>query len=233
MVDGDHGGAPVWPAASLLGNLAPGPRGRLLALGARVSYPAGRVLMRESEESTFVLVLLEGVVKATGRAGGEREALLAIRMGGDLVGEFAALDGRPRSATVTTCGPVAARVVARADFVACLHRDPGLMHAVNRAVLAKLRTANSHRLDLTGCDVATRLARVLHEVALTYGRRAGAGAEIPWPLTQPELASLAGAAEPTVHRVLRTLREKGVVATGYRTISITDLARLRDIAFDK
>ncbi|MDA0563845.1 Crp/Fnr family transcriptional regulator [Streptomonospora sp. S1-112] len=222
---------PAWPAASLLGGLDPARRDRLLALGARVRYPAGRVLIRQSEESTFVLLLLEGVVKATGRAGADRDALLAVRMGGDLVGEFAAMDGRPRSATVTACGPVVARVVTRAEFLACLDRDPDLMHAVNRAVLAKLRAANGHRLDLTGCDVPTRLARVLHEVALAYGRRAGAGAEIPWPLTQPELASLAGAAEPTVHRVLRTLREKGVVSTGYRTIKINDLARLSDIAF--
>ncbi|MEK8170702.1 cyclic nucleotide-binding domain-containing protein [Streptomyces sp. M19] len=70
--------------------------------------------MREAEESTFVLILLDGVVKATGRTHDNRDALLAVRMGGDLVGEFAAVDGRPRSATVTTCGPVVARAVTRA-----------------------------------------------------------------------------------------------------------------------
>jgi CRP/FNR family transcriptional regulator, cyclic AMP receptor protein len=83
------------------------------ALGAQARYPAGRVLMREAEETTFVLLLLDGVVKATGRAAGEREALLAVRMGGDLIGELAAVDGRPRSATVTTCGPVTARGAPR------------------------------------------------------------------------------------------------------------------------
>ncbi|MFC0597453.1 Crp/Fnr family transcriptional regulator [Streptomyces palmae] len=222
----------AWPPASLLGGLPPEGRDRLLGLGAQVRYEADRVLMREAEETGFVLVLLDGVVKATGRAHDGRDALLAVRMGGDLVGEFAAVDGRPRSATVTTCGPVAARMVTRGDFLDCVRRNPGIAHAVNTSIVTKLRAANTHRVDFTGCDSFTRLARVLHQIAMTYGERSGRGAVIRWPLTQPELATLSGAAEPTVHRALRRLRDSGVVSTGYRTIRVDDLARLAGLAFD-
>jgi CRP-like cAMP-binding protein len=221
-----------WPESSLLGGLAPAQRDRLLAVGVRVRYPPDRVLIRESELTTFVLVLLDGVVKATGRAQDGRDVLLAVRMGGDLVGEFAGVDGQPRSATVTTCGPVLARLVTRAEFLACMRRDPELAHAINQAIVAKMRVANSRRIDFTGCDVPTRLARVLHEIAMTYGERAGDGVVIRWPITQPELATLSGAAEPTVHKALRKLRETGVVSTGYRTIKVEDLALLTSIAFD-
>jgi CRP-like cAMP-binding protein len=54
---------------------------------------------------------------------------------------------------------------------------------------------------------------------------------IEWPLTQPELASLVGGSQPAVHRVLRGLRENGVVSTGYRTITVLDLNRLRHAAY--
>ncbi|QKW10094.1 Crp/Fnr family transcriptional regulator [Streptomyces sp. NA04227] len=221
-----------WPRPSLLGGLGQAHRDRLLALGARVRYPAERILIRESEETDFVLILLDGVVKATGRTRDGRDALLAVRMGGDLVGELAAVDGGPRSATVTTCGPVVARSVTGEAFRDCMRRDPQLGQAVNAAVVAKLRSANTHRLDFTGCDVTTRLARVLHQIARTYGRPVGRGAAIHWPLTQPELATLAGAAEPSVHKALRRLREAGAVSTGYRTVTIDDLALLNSIAFD-
>src|SRR5215469_6500313 len=77
-----------WSPNSLLGGLNDTARDRLLALGAMAQYPPDRILIREAEESAFVLVLLDGVVKATARAQNEREALLAMRMGGDLVGEF-------------------------------------------------------------------------------------------------------------------------------------------------
>ncbi|WP_055497708.1 Crp/Fnr family transcriptional regulator [Streptomyces albus] len=221
------GREPDWPPTSLLGGLAPPVRDRLLALGTRVRYTADHVLMREAEQTGFVLVLLDGLVKVTGRTHDGRDALLAVRRGGDLVGEFAAVDGRPRSATVTTCGTVIARLVTRGDFLARLRDEPALAHAVNTAVVTKLRTATGHRVDFTGCDTTTRLARVLHQIALSHGRPTGAGAVIDWPLTQPELATLCGAAEPTVHKALRRLREAGVVTTGYRSIRVEDLALLR------
>ncbi|MFD0036443.1 Crp/Fnr family transcriptional regulator [Streptomyces anulatus] len=221
----------TWPGSSLLGSLTAPARGRLLALGAVRRYAADHVLMREGERTAFVLVLLHGVVKATGRAPDGRDALLAVRMGGDLVGEFAAADGGPRSATVTTCGDVVARAVSREEFLACTRDDPGIAHAVNAAVVAKLRAANTHRVDFTGCDAATRLARVLHQIVMTHGERSGAGAVIRWPITQPELATLSGTAEPTVQKVLRRFRRAGVISTGYRTVRVEDLDRLSDLAF--
>ncbi|MEU8968393.1 Crp/Fnr family transcriptional regulator [Streptomyces monashensis] len=220
-----------WPTPSLLGGLDADPRDRLLVLGTRVWYEADRILMREADRTDFVLILLDGVVKATGRTQDGRDALLAVRMGGDLVGEFAAVDSKPRSATVTTCGPVAARMVTRAAFLDCLRRDARIADAVNRSIVAKLRLANAHRINFTGCDVGTRLARVLHHLAMTYGERAGAGAVIRWPITQPELATLAGAAEPSVHKALRGLRQAGAVSTGYRTVRVDDLALLHGCAY--
>ncbi|MFG2721831.1 Crp/Fnr family transcriptional regulator [Streptomyces sp. NPDC048416] len=220
-----------WPAPSLLGGLGQDARGRLLTLGVRARYEADRILMREDDHTDFVLILLDGVVKATGRTQDGRDALLAVRMGGDLVGEFAAVDSAPRSATVTTCGPVVARMATRAAFLDCMRRDQRIADAVSRSIVAKLRLANAHRINFTGCDVATRLARVLHHLAMTYGERAGAGAVIHWPITQPELATLAGAAEPSVHKVLRRLRAAGAVSTGYRTVRVDDLSLLHAIAY--
>ncbi|MFE7526362.1 Crp/Fnr family transcriptional regulator [Kitasatospora sp. NPDC057542] len=221
----------AWPLSSLLGGLAPADRERMLTLGTAVRYPAERVLIRESDTTDFLLILLGGVVKVTGRTPDDRDALLAVRMNGDLVGEFAAVDGRPRSATVTTCGPVTARVVARAEFLEFTGRQPRIAQAVNESIVTKLRAANARRIEFTGCDVATRLARVIHQIAVSYGEPAGAGAVIHWPITQPELATLSGAAEPTVHKALRRLRDSGAVSTGYRSLKVEDLALLGSIAF--
>jgi len=220
-----------WPSSTLLGGLGPADRGLLLGLGTRVPYPAGRVLMREGDRTDFVLILLGGLVKVTGRADDGRDALLAVRVGGDVVGELAAVDGQSRSATVTTCGPVLARSVTGADLRACVSREPRIAHALNRTVVAKLRAATAHRVTFTGCDAATRIARVLHHLAVTHGEPAGAGAEIRWPLTQPELATLAGTSEPSVQKTLRGLREAGVVTPGYRSIRVDDLGELRGIAY--
>jgi DNA-binding GntR family transcriptional regulator len=49
-------------------------------------------------------------------------------------------------------------------------------------------------------------------------------------LTQPELATLIGAAETTVHKVLRELREEDLLETRYRATVIRDPTRLRRLA---
>ncbi len=219
-------GAWQWPPSSLLGSLTNKSRDHLLEPGTTRQYPPGKVLIREGDATKFVVALLDGVVKATGLTLDGKEALLAIRVGGDIVGEFAALDGGPRSSTVTTCGTVVGRVIRQADFLAALKRDSLLAEAVNRAVVGKVRAANARRVEFTGYDAPTRLARVLRELAVRYGNRSGNRVVIAWPLTQPELASLAAVAEPTAQKALRALRERGVIATGYRSLTITDFQEL-------
>ena len=221
-----------WPEGSLLNVLPATARERLLLLGVQVRYPAlGRILFRQGDRSRHVVIVLSGVVKVTGQVPGGPDALLAIRMQGEAVGEFAAVDQLPRSATVTTCGTVVARVIQSEDFLDCLRRDPEISHAVNKSIVAKMRIASARRIDFAGCDVPTRVARVLHQLAMTYGTRDGNRSVISWPLTQPELASLVGGSHPAVHRALRRLRETGVVSTGYRTITVLDLNRLGHLAY--
>lgn len=221
-----------WPESSLLGGLAPPAREILLSAGGQVHYEPGRVLMREADKTAFVLVLLHGMVKATSASRDGHDVLLAVRMGGDLIGEFSAVDGQPRSATVTACGPVVARMLNRYEFLDCMGRDPRIAQAVTASVVSQLRTANSYRVDFTGCDAATRVARVLCQFAKAYGRRVEDSTLIDWPITQLELASLCGAAEPTVHKALRALRKSGVISTGYRSITIQNLPELRRTAFE-
>jgi CRP/FNR family transcriptional regulator, cyclic AMP receptor protein len=220
-----------WPRRTLLGGLTPPARQRLLGLGALTQYTNGKVIIREAERTTSVRILLDGVVKATARTAADGEALLAVRVGGDLVGELAALDGEPRSATVTACSAVLARLVSRDEFLAFLRRDPEVSAAVSRAVATKLRAANDRRVEFAGCPAPTRIARVLHQIARVYGERDGDAAVIRWPLTQPELASLAGTAEPTVFKTLRELRVAGIVSTGYKSIRVNSLTQLKKIAF--
>jgi CRP-like cAMP-binding protein len=50
------------------------------------------------------------------------------------------------------------------------------------------------------------------------------------PLSQEELASLAGTSRATVTRAFQNWRKRGFIRTAYRDITITDIAGLRQIA---
>jgi CRP/FNR family cyclic AMP-dependent transcriptional regulator len=216
-----------WAPTSLLGTLPDTERAALLALGTQMQYPAeGHVLIKENDDSTFVVVILDGVVKVTGLAENGSEAFLAVRVSGELVGEFAAVDQRRRTATVTTGGPVVARTIPGTEFLGLLRRRPELSVAVMRSVVDKTRAATSRRIDFKSCDAGTRLARIMLELATRHGRRTARGVEIGFTLTQPELANLASTSEPNVQRILRKLRERHIIGKGYRELIITDLAGL-------
>lgn len=219
-----------WPPRSLLGSISEVSRERLLSSGTVREYPANHRLIIQGDHTTSVIVLLDGVVKAIGVSSGGKEALLAIRVGGDIVGEFAAMDGLPRSSTVIACGTVAGCVIMQADFLALLGRDKTLAQAVERSVVAKIRAGNERRMEFAGFDAHTRFARVIRELAVTYGDRSGNRITISWPVTQSELASLASVAEPTAQKALRWLRELGVISTGYRSLTVEDFTELNQIA---
>ncbi|MGW6355942.1 cyclic nucleotide-binding domain-containing protein [Streptomyces sp. NPDC055092] len=69
-------------------------------------FDADAVLVRQGMNDRYVLLLLSGLTKVTAVVENGETSLLAVRAGGDTVGEMAAMDGSaPRSATVTACGP--------------------------------------------------------------------------------------------------------------------------------
>lgn len=217
-----------WSANSLLSALSRATTAELLTLGTHTEFEPGRVLVRENESSTHVYVLLDGCVKVTATTPEGGFALLSIRAGGELVGELACLDGQPRSATVTAVNRVRARVLSQATFQNFLAHHPDAAVAISRSVGAKLRWATRRRIDFSGSRVRVRLARVLIELAPTYGWPTAEGIEIP--LSQPELAAAVGAREPSVHKVLTGLRRDGLISTGYGRITLLDLPRLREVA---
>jgi CRP-like cAMP-binding protein len=229
----DVAGEPVeWPPGSLMADLPEPARATMIKLGVARRYRAGEVILFEGDHSTHVVLLVTGYVKVTARLPGEGEALLAIRAAGDTVGEMAALDGEPRSATVTAAVPVDARVIPEEAFRRFRAEDSAVLSAVDKTLTKRWRSATRRRVDYTGCGVKVRLARVLAEFARSYGvDLPGGGRRIGVPLSQSELAAAVGAAVPTVHNALRHWRTTGVIATGYRYITICNEDLFRRIAW--
>lgn len=219
-----------WPPTSLLAGMSAATQNALLTVSVPRSYRSGERLMGEGESSTFVVVLRSGFVKVTGALENGREALLAIRTRGDTVGELAGLDGNPRSATVTACGTVKGGVVHQADFLRFLHRYPEASFAVNRMNAGRLRWANQRRLDFTGFGAPERVFRSVAELVRAYGVRTPDGIACAVRVTQAELAALASTSVETVEKAVGELQRTGVLTWRYAMFTVTDGARLHELA---
>ena len=159
-----------------------------------------------------------------------REVLIAVRGSGDVVGELAVLDGGPRSATVEALDDVEALEVAGRRFAALCRREPEISWALLLVLSERLRDVGKQWLDLGGGAIARRVAARLMQLAVQHGVRRGADIEVVVPGTQAELATTAAISRESWARVTRELRERGVISTGRRRLTIHRMDELRRLA---
>ncbi len=200
-------------------------RADLLGIGVPRRMSPGEILILQGSEESHLVLLRRGLAKVTASLPNGRTTLLAIRFGGDLVGEMSALDGKPRSATVTACGTALVNVIPLEQFKLFLRRHPDAALELVAMVADRLRWSNHRRTEFT-YPARVRVARILAELAHTHGRRTRDGIVVDVHLTQQELATACGTAGTTVEKILRELRADGLVDTDYRRITVRDLPGL-------
>lgn len=219
-----------WAPGTFLGSLAPAVADELLRLGVPRRFPGGRTILREGAAAAHVVLVTAGFVKVTTAVDGFG-TLLGIRVPGEVIGEIGALTDSPRNATAIACGTVYAVTVARAEFEAFLRRRPDVSQLVMAMIARQLSWANRRRSDFGAFPAHIRLARLLTEVAEACGRPGPDGSvDIAVPLSQPELAAMIAIARATVQKAVSDLRERGLISTAYRRVTVLDPAGLRRLA---
>lgn len=218
----------TWEADQFWAQLTGPEQADLRSRGNLKRWRRDEVLFREHDQSDWVVVLMAGQVKvATGTPSGG-QVVLAVRTRGALIGELAAIDHQPRSATVTVLAEVTGLVVLVPAFEAFLRQHPRVAALLPRLVAGRLRDADRKRVEFGAYDTTGRVAARLVELAERFGQRAGeAGVRIAMPLSQDELASWTGSSREAVSKALGTLRSLGLVETSRRQVIVRDLPALR------
>ncbi len=215
----------IFSGEPLLAALDERDRDTLLRLGADRAYQAGDRILTQGDPDTFVVVIVSGWTVVRGDADNGRSVIFGLCGPMDVIGELAAFDGAPRSATVTALVAVRARLLSDHEFHAYLKDRPRAYAAVARTLVSRLRAADDQSQDLATLPVVRRLARLLLDLDGT-GSRVEAAAR----LTQQELAAAIGASREAVAKALADLRARGVVRTADRRVAVTDRLALQAIA---
>jgi CRP-like cAMP-binding protein len=219
--DGDRG---FW-------DLLPHEEQRVLwSLGRDREYPPGATLCVEGDPATHVFILLHGWVKVLSAGDDGREPILALRGAGDIVGEVAGQTTGVRNATMQAIVAVRALIVGYDRFSSFLDTHPGGSRAYRHALTYRWRNAEAMLRLHAVANGAQRLAGLLLALAERLGGQPDGVIEIALPLSQDELASLAGTSRATVARALNGWRKRGLIRTGQRRITLTDVPGLRTAA---
>ena len=210
--------------------LTPDERRLLWSLGHSRKYPPGATMCVEGEPATHLFVLVGGLVKVFSVTENGHETVLALRGDGDIVGEAAGETAGRRNATMKAIGAVHALIVSYDAFTSFLDANLAASHAYRRVMAQRWTNADAilrRRMVTSG---AQRLAGLLLDLAGRHGNQAGSAVELALPLSQEDLASLAGTSLATVTRALSNWRKRGLIRTGQRRITLIDLPGLQRAA---
>jgi len=183
----------------------------VLKLSSERRVPRGASLFQKGDAGSSMMAVLTGRVRVSSVSAEGKEITLNVIDPGEVFGEIALLDGKPRSADCSAIEETTLLVLERRHFLPFLRRNEDLYLRLLAVLCEKLRRTSMALEELALFDLPARLARVLLKLAADYGRPVGKDIRIGVKMSQRELSNLVASSRESVNKQLRVWRDDGVV----------------------
>jgi CRP/FNR family transcriptional regulator, cyclic AMP receptor protein len=210
----------------LFANLPSASIERLITYLTKRWVARGTTIFRKGDAGNELIVVLSGSVRISAPGVDGREAVLNRIHEGQIFGEIAMLDGRPRTADAVAASDCELLVINRREFSSLLWEHPPLYFPVMEILCGRLRQTSEHLEDVILLDLPTRLAKVILKLA---GEFDGA-----WPrrlsVTQREVSHHVGASREHTNKQLRLWAKAGFIRLERAAIVVLMPEALAEIA---
>jgi CRP-like cAMP-binding protein len=213
---------------ALFRNLAPNDRDSLVARARIRSFNAGDTIFLMGDLHDSMIAILEGEVRISIPSVDGKELMLAIVYAGEVFGEIAMLDGKPRSADATALTACTLAVLDRRDVLAALDRNPGAWLGFVEVLCSRLRYTDQQLVEMALLQLPERLAQTLLRTVDAVPAQVSNRAKLR--LSQRELAHRVGATRESVNKCLNEWQRGGIIRIEKRAITIVDRAALEALA---
>jgi CRP/FNR family transcriptional regulator, cyclic AMP receptor protein len=208
----------------LLGSLDHEERSELVRISRTVHLERGETLLRPEDD--LAAVVLSGVAVAAVIGHGGIPVIVGFLGPGAATG-FQVVVGQPEAGIqATALTPTDALLLRGADLRERVVRQPNLAFACLRVVTARLAEARNALARDANTSTTQRIVERLVELGTDWGEVVEGEVRVTIPLTQDMIASWALASRESTARVLHDLRERGIIRTGRRELTILDMERL-------
>ena len=194
---------------------------RLLSIARRRRFSRGEVVFHQEDPADTLHLVDKGRFAVRVQTSLGDTAILAVLGPGEMFGELALLGDEEarRSATVAALEPSETRSVHRLDFERLRSEQPETSSVLIAILSGQVRRLSRHLLEALYVPADRRVLRRLLEVAEVYD-------DGVVPLTQEDLADLAGTSRAPVNRVLREEEARGTVRLGRGRTTVLDAEAL-------
>lgn len=201
-------------------------RREVRALARRRRFKRGEVVFHEGDPADALHVLVRGHVAIRTVTPLGDTVCFTVLGAGDTFGELSLLsDDGERAASAAAVEGAETLSLRHAEVARLRAAHPAVDQVLLSLLATALRRTNRLLLEALYEPADVRVLRRLVDLVESYG--GGGDAPVTVPVTQDELAGLAGTTRPTVNRALRALEGDGVVALGRGRTEVLDTDSLR------
>jgi CRP/FNR family transcriptional regulator, cyclic AMP receptor protein len=194
----------------------------------RRRFASGHTLFCQGDPGHTLYVVIAGRVNIERLTASGERLHITHRLAGEVFGEMAVIDGKPRMADAVTAGETELLMLDRDDFLSCLRQSPEIAVGIIACLSERLREAADLLESHLSRDVLGRVSVALLEWAGTHGAPGPDGeVRIATRFTQQALAEQIGASRESVNRALSSLKAVGAVRLDGRQLVLLDTGRLR------
>jgi CRP/FNR family transcriptional regulator, cyclic AMP receptor protein len=194
-------------------------------------YDAGEAMFRKGDVGQSMMLITAGKVKVSASGPDGREAVLAVLGEGEILGEMAILDNKPRSADATALEACEVLVLRQRDFLPFLERNPVVTTRLLGMISERLRRTSELLEDRMLRHLPGRLAKALLDLGNCGQAPCPPGTRIPLAVRQRVFASLLGTTRESLNKLLHVWQKEGLVRLERGSVVLErpdDLARLVD-----
>lgn len=209
---------------SLLDDLAGIDRQELVAASRRRTFGRNEVLFHEGDPGDTLHLVVKGylAIRASTELGDV--VTLAVLGPGEAFGELALLsDDATRTASAVALDAVETRSWHRIQVQDLRDRSPDVDRFLIEVLSEQVRRLSGRLVEALHLPAELRVLRRLSGLVDLYDPSSD---EVVVPVTQEDLASLAGTTRPTANRVLKDAEAAGLLALSRGRIAVVDRAGL-------
>lgn len=214
-------------AMPLFDGVAPDTLAEVASGCQELDFDEGRIVVEQGENSREFYMVLSG--RAIGMMLTEAGRQVSFTEFGPSAyfGELAALDGSPRSITVSVTEPSRMARMTHTVLADWLAREPRILRNIAVELSRRNRALNERVVGLIVHDVEKRVRMLVMQLAQEREQLKPGGTIQPAP-THEAMAAFVGANREAVSRVIARLAKGGVITARRQKITIEDLAGLLD-----
>ncbi|MFC1899396.1 Crp/Fnr family transcriptional regulator [Chloroflexota bacterium] len=173
----------------------------------------------EGDAPEWLYIISTGQVKVVKHSSQGKEFIISFFGPSEMFGEVAVFENKPYPASAQAVAETETFQIKKGDFQAFLTSHPPVALKIINILAERLRNAQNRLRDFAGERIEQRLSSLL----LMLSEKMGTTLH----LTRQEIADMAGTTTETTIRFMSSLKERGIIRSARREITILNRRKLR------